>query len=190
MNKMNLKLNETITVLMPNELIPTKITGRLKGYYFSEYAQYEDALYLFIQRPRAKKIDRVVITSDTAFIFRGKFEECWRKEVLSKDQNTTVSQLHRITYEDIKENENLLYYHGFREKFNINKNIEWFIDSTADYMMDHNIRHFEAEENEGYINYIKELLCGFNLKNILDTCKLEGYGVLENCIKKAVEYNW
>lgn len=187
MNKMNLKLNETITILKPWDMIPSRVTGKIKGYYFSNYAQYENALYIYIQRPRAKKIDRVVILpTDITFIFKGKFEECWRKEEISSRENL----LHRITFEDVKDNKNLIYSHLYGEEFTLNDNLEYFLDSTGDYMMYNNIRAKEAEANEGYINYIKELSQNFNIGKIKDLCKNEGYTVLLNCINKAVEYNW
>lgn len=186
MNKMNLKLNETITVLKPMELIPLRITGKLIGYYFDKFAQYENSLYLFIQRSRAKRVDRIIITeNDTVFIFKGKFQDSWRKEKVSE----VTTNLNRITYEDIKENKNLIYSHLYGEKFNINDNTEYFIEKTGDYMMYNDIRHFEAEENENYINYIKELAQNFNIGKIKDLCKIEGYSVLLNCINKAVGYN-
>ena len=190
MKNLNLKINETITVLLPNELVPLKITGKLKGYYYNKFAQHENALYLFIQRPRRKKLDRIIISTDTAFILKGQLKEMFRRELVSQNESVAMANLHRLTYDDFKDDENLLYYHEYNEKFNVNDDIEYFADCTCDFMIDNNIRHFEAEENEQYINYIKDIISTYNIGKVLNYCKIEGYNVLMNCINKAICYNW
>jgi hypothetical protein len=142
MKELNLQIGEKYTVLNAGELIPTRIYGTLKGYYYSNFAQYKNALYIYIQRPRAKIIDRLVFTVDTIFIFKGKFEDCWRKEVIKETEQTTTSLLHRFTYEDLKDNENLEYYNdGLKEEYKpITDDFEGLIDNTGDFIYNNSIR--------------------------------------------------
>ena len=192
MKELNLTIGQKYTVLNVGDLVPTRIYGTLKGYYYGNFAQYKNALYIYIQRPRAKKVDRLVFTVDTIFIFKGNFKECWRKEVIKESGTSTTSLLHRFTYNDLKDNKDLVYYNdGLKQEYKpITDNFEWFIDSTGDYLCNNNIRAYEALENEGYINYMKSLLTKYNVNKLKEYIINEGYNMLENCINKAVEYNW
>lgn len=183
----NLEIGSRITVLKPMELLPRRIYGTLQGYYISSYAQHKNALYLFIKPYRARKTIRIVIhTNDTAFIFKGNFENSWNKEKVSERE----SLLQRISYNDIKDNKDLVYHHEYGQDIEGNLNFDMFADCTADYMYNNDIRNYEALENESYINYIKRLLTIYNVNTMLECCKREGYSILENCIKKAISYSW
>lgn len=187
----NLQVGSRITVLKPMDLVPTRVFGTLQGYYISSYAQYKNALYLFIKPYRARKTMRItILPDDTAFIFSGNFKEAWRKELIRESKEATVSQLHRITFNDVKDNKDLIYYHEYGQEIEGNLNFDMFADCTSDYMCNNNIRNFEALENEDYIEYIKRLLTLYNVNTMLECCKLEGYSILENCIKKAISYSW
>lgn len=189
---LNLKIGQKITVLKSDSLVPELYKGILKGYYYSKFAQHENALYLYIQRPRAKKVDRIIISSDTAFIFNGyALNDIHRKEVISDNGDIKINKLHRWTYEDFKDNKDLIFYHEFRSDFDgVNNNIERFIDLTGEYIQNNNIRSREAIDNEGYISYIKELVQNYNINNLKQFIRNEGYSILEKCLNLATEYNW
>ena len=190
-NELNLQIGEKYTVLNAGDLVPTRYYGTLKGYYYSNFAQHKNALYIYIQRPRARKVDRLIFTSDKIFIFKGKFENCWRKEVISETEQATTSLLHRYTYNDLKDNENLVYsFQGRIDTFSINNDFEGLIDNTGDFIYNNGIKVKEASENDSYIDYIRTLLTRCNVNDLLNYIKLEGYTLLENSINKAVKYNW
>lgn len=185
-----LQIGSKVTILKPNELVPTRIYGTFQGGYIGRYAQYKNAYFLFIKPYRCRKIERVVITpNETAIILNGNINSSWRREELSSNEQATVSQLHRLTVNDFKK-ENIIYHHEYGQEIEGNLNFDMFADCTADYMCNNNIRHFEALDNEGYINYIKRLLTIYNASTMLACAVNEGYTVLENCIKKAIEYNY
>lgn len=188
--ELNLVIGEKYTVLETMDLLPTRIYGTLKGYYYSNFAQHENALYIYIQRPRCKKINRIVLTTDTFYIFKGDFKECWNK-VPNWKGNARMTELKRFTYEDLKDNENLVYsFQGRTEKFIINNDFEGLLDNTGDFIYNNGIKPIEAPENESYINYIRSLLTRCNVNDLLKYIKIEGYNMLEKSINKAVEYSW
>ncbi|WP_291566892.1 MULTISPECIES: hypothetical protein [unclassified Clostridium] len=192
MKKINITIGQKVAVLNAGDLVPTLYKGVVRGFYYSKYAQYENALYIYIQRPRAKRIDRLVLLeTNIFFIFDGyNFKETWRKEIMKDTKEVTHSLLHKWTYEDLKDNKDLIYSHRYGEKFNVNDNFERFADVTCDYMMQNNIRHYEATTNENYINYIKEVIQNYNIDSLIKYTKSEGYVVLENCLKLATNYDW
>jgi phage FluMu protein Com len=189
--ELNLQIGEKYTVLKPNGLTSERIYGTLQGYYFDKYAQYENAIYLYIKRPRARKVNRIIITSDTTFIFKGEFKEAYNKELISDNGATKVTKLNKWTYEDIKDNDNLVYYHEFREEIKpTTDKYEYLIDKTGDFMDLNNIRPVEAPENESYIEYVRSLLAYFNINDLKNYISELGYSLLEKSINKALEYNW
>ena len=191
-NELNLQIGEKYTVLNAGDLVPTRYYGTLKGYYYSNFAQHKNALYIYIQRPRARKVDRLIFTSDKIFIFKGKFENCWRKEVISETEQATTSLLHRYTYNDLKDNENLVYYNdGLVNEYKPSTNdFEGLIDNTGDFIYNSSIRPIEAPENDGYIDYIRTLLTRYNVNDLKKYINELGYILLEKSINKAVEYKW
>lgn len=186
--ELNLQIGQKYTVLLTEDLVPTRYYGTLKGYHFNKWAQYENCLYLYIQRPRAKRVDEIIISIDTVLIFKGNFKESFRREVIKETETATHSLLHRWSYEDVKDNKNLVYYHEFREKFKVNDNFDYLIDTTADYLIDNNIKGNEAGNNEGYINYIKSLVTKYNVNKLKEYITKEGYVSLISNINKAVQY--
>jgi len=190
--ELNLTIGEKYTVLNAGDLVPTRYYGTLMGYYFDKWAQYENALYIYIKRPRARRVDRLVFTTDKLFIFKDKFEDCWRKEVVSETEQATTSLLHRFTYNDVKDNENLVYYNdGLVDGFKpVTDNFEYLLDMTGDFIDNNNLKPIEAPENASYIDYIRTLLTRYNVNDLLNYIKAEGYSLLEKSINKAVEYKW
>jgi hypothetical protein len=186
--ELNLIIGEKYTVLKTDELVPLRICGILKGYHFDKWAQYENCLYIYIQRPRVKRVDEIIISIEKCFIFKGDFKEIHRKEVIKDTKTITHSLLHRWTYNDLKDDKTLVYYHDFKEEFNVNDNFDCFIDVTADYLINNNIKGYEAGINENYISYIKSLLVKYNVNTLKEYVKNEGYVSLINNINKAVEY--
>lgn len=186
----NLKIGSKITVLKPNSLIPENVYGTLEGFFINRYAQYENALYLFIKPFRCRKITRMVITEgETVYILKGQLKDSWRRENISKTEQVTVAQLHRLTENDIKDQ--LIYKHDFRTPFKgIENNYERFADMTADYMINNNIKAAEAEENDNYINYIKSIIGNYNVLNLKQYFINEDYDILVKCIDKAINYDW
>lgn len=190
---LKLKIGEKFSVLLNNQLLPTLYKGVLQGYYYSNFAQYENALFLYIKRPRAKKVDRIVlIENESFFIFKGyTFNQNFRKEVIKNNDKVTHTLLHRWTYNDLKGNKNLIFSHRYGEKFqNIQNNFERFSDLTADYMMYNDISPKDAQESTNYINYIKELIKNYNVNSLLKEIKENNFCILESCFKKAISYNW
>lgn len=188
--ELNLTIGEKYTVLETMDLLPTRIYGTLKGYYYSNFAQHENALYIYIQRPRCKKVNRIVLTTDTFYIFKGDFKECWNKEE-NFNGNARMTELKRFTYDDLKDNENLVYsFQGHNDTFNINNDFEGLIDNTGDFIYNNGLKPIEAPENASYIDYIRTLLTRCNINDLLNYIKAEGYILLENSINKAVKYKW
>lgn len=188
MDKLNIEIGQKITILKPGELVPLLIAGKVEGFNYGKYAQYENSIFIYIRRPRRKHLDRIVIHEhETAFIFDGTFKDMHRKEKV----NENMTNLHRWTYNDLKDNKNLIFYHCYGEKLQIENNFERFIDVTADYISDNNVNPREAEQNEGYINYIKEKVKNYNIDSLKSYLKNEGYyDILIKCIDKAIIYNW
>lgn len=191
MKELNLVIGEKYTVLKPNGLTSERTYGTLQGYYYSNYAQYDNALYLYIRRPRARRVDRVIVTSDTLFIFKGNFKEAYNKKLISDDGTTKLTQLNKWTYEDVKDNENLVYHHSFREELKpVTDKYDYLIEKAGDFICNNNIRPIESLENESYIDYIRSLVTYYNVNDLKEYINDLGYSILEKCINKAVEYNW
>ena len=187
--ELEVKIGERVTILKPNSLVPELYKGTVQCYYFGKYAQYENALFLYIRIYRGKRIQRIVLLpSDVVFIFKGfNFDKSWNKERVSENH----SRLHRITYNDVKDNKDLIYHKAYGEEFvGINNNPESFIDYTGDFLCDNAIRAKEAINSAEYIEYIKQLVRSYNLNTLLDSIKKEGYHLLEQCVNKATEYAW
>lgn len=198
LNSNTLKIGERYSVIFPNDLVPTNYQGTLQGYYYSKYAQHEDCLFLFLKLKGTRKdrVQRIVITpGQTTIIVKGwDFKKCWRKEVISENKDTIMSRLHRLTVNDFEPSQVVLYKE-LRQEFETLKDedsIEGFFDYTHSYCYDNQIRPFAAAENQGYINYIKNLLVErcYNVESLFRIIKENGYSVLENCLKLATEYNW
>ena len=188
LKELKLTIGEKYSILLTEDVAPTLYYGTLEGYHYGRFAQYETALYLFIKRPRARKTDRIIISCDTCFILKGKYDKCWRSVKEYETETVTMSRLHRLTYDDLKDNPNLIYYHEFRESFLASHDYEGFLDVTGDYLYNNSIRATEAPNNQGYINYLKGLFTYYNLDSIKQACK--EFNILIECINKATEYNW
>ena len=98
-NKLNLKLNERYTLIKPNELVPETFNFTLVNFYYGNYAQYKNCLYLIVKLKNHRKSTRIIITTnETAYILKGwDFTKSWRKENISNN----MSLLHRLTINDM-----------------------------------------------------------------------------------------
>jgi hypothetical protein len=198
LNANTLKIGERYSVILTGDLLPSNYQGTLQGYYFSKWAQHENCLFLFLKLKGARKdkVQRIVLTpSDTVIITKGwDYKQCWRKEVITENENATMSRLHRLTVNDFEPSKVVLYkeYGQEFETLKSEDDFEAFADYTTGYCCNNDIRYFNAETNEGYINYIKTLLIErcYNVESLFKAIKENGYGVLENCLKSAIQYNW
>jgi len=189
----NLMMGRKVTILNTEDLVPSFSKGTIQSFYYSKYAQYDNALFIYLKRFRSKKIDRIVITPvDTVYIFDGfTWDTAWRKELISDDGTMTHTLLHRWTYDDLKDNKDLIYSHSFNEEFtNIKTDNDCFIDLTCDFMYDNDITPFDAPENVSYINYIKSLISSYNVDNLMKFIKSKHFNLLENCLVQATDYKW
>ena len=187
----NLKnyVGKKITVLKPNELVPTRIYGTLEGFYLDKFAQYDNCLYLYIKGFRQRHTTRIIIDPHTvAFIFVGDFQKSWNKEKI----NENLTNLLRITYEDVKDDKNLILNHAYAEEFQNLERYEYFSDITADYCYDNDIFKEAQLTNEGYKNYIKDLITLFNVENLKNWIHINigCDSLLEKVIDKSMQYNW
>ena len=99
--KLKKMIGEKISVLKASDLVPSCYYGTLTGFKIDKWAQYENCLYIYIKLFRKRSINRIIITpNETTFIFKDNFDKCWNKEKI----NSKESLLHRITYNDIKNN--------------------------------------------------------------------------------------
>ena len=164
-------IGEKISILKSSDLVPACYYGTLQGFKIDKWAQYENCLYIYIKLFRKRSINRIVITpNETSFIFKGDFGKCWNKEKISSNE----SLLHRITYNDIKNNNNLILSHNYGE--NIECLQYGFIDSTGDYLLSNSLNKEERlamQESANYYNYIKKELYLYNVSFVLDTIKDE-----------------
>lgn len=190
MENVNLQIGEKYTVLLSNDLVPTRYYGELKGYYYNKFAQFDNALYLFIKRPRAKNVDRIVVSIATFFIFKGNFKDIFRKELVSQNEGTSIYTLHRFTYDDLKDNANLIYYHEYGQFNCCNSDMETFIERTADFLNTYGIRAKDALANNNYIEYVRKLLVNYNLNDLKQYIKDLEYDVLYSVVTNATSYNW
>ncbi|MHB9924627.1 hypothetical protein [Clostridium botulinum] len=192
MNPLNLRAGQKVSILKSNDLVPTLYKGIIKGFYYSNFAQYENALYIYIQRPRAKRIDRIVlIENETFFIFNGyTFKDTHRKEVIKDTKNITHTLLHRWTYSDLKDNKDLIFAHEYGKSFeDVESDFDTFIDLTGDYICYNDINPKDAVKSEKYINYIKKLIQNYNVNNMLIKAKEFNFCILEDCLKQAINYD-
>ena len=164
-------IGEKISILKSSDLVPACYYGTLQGFKIDKWAQYENCLYIYIKLFRKRSINRIVITpNETSFIFKGDFGKCWNKEKISSNE----SLLHRITYNDIKNNNNLILSHNYGE--NIECLQYGFIDSTGDYLLSNCLNKEERlamQESASYYNYIKKELYLYNVSLVLDTIEDE-----------------
>ena len=164
-------IGEKISILKSSDLVPACYYGTLQGFKIDKWAQYENCLYIYIKLFRKRSINRIVITpNETSFIFKGDFGKCWNKEKISSNE----SLLHRITYNDIKNNNNLILSHNYGE--NIECLQYGFIDSTGDYLLSNCLNKEERlamQESASYYNYIKKKLYVYNVSFVLDTIEDE-----------------
>ena len=164
-------IGEKISILKSSDLVPACYYGTLQGFKIDKWAQYENCLYIYIKLFRKRSINRIVITpNETSFIFKGDFGKCWNKEKISSNE----SLLHRITYNDIKNNNNLILSHNYGE--NIECLQYGFIDSTGDYLLSNCLNKEERlamQESASYYNYIKKKLYLYNVSLVLDTIEDE-----------------
>ena len=169
--KLKEMIGEKISVLKASDLVPSCYYGTLTGFKIDKWAQYENCLYIYIKLFRKRNINRIVITpNETTFIFKDNFNKCWNKEKI----NSTESLLYRITYNDIKNNNNLILSHNYGET------IEYlqygFIDSTGDYLLSNCLNKEERlamQESSNYYNYIKKELYLYNVSLVLATIEDE-----------------
>ena len=169
--KLKEMIGEKISVLKTSDLVPACYYGTLEGFKVDKWAQYENCLYIYIKLFRKRRVSRIVITpNETTFIFKDNFGKCWNKEKISSNE----SLLHRITYNDIKNNNNLILSHNYGE--NIECLQYGFIDSTGDYLLSNCLNKEERlamQESASYYNYIKKELYLYNVSFVLDTIKDE-----------------
>ena len=169
----NLKemIGEKISILKSSDLVPACYYGTLEGFKVDKWAQYENCLYIYIKLFRKRSINRVLITpNETSFIFKGDFGKCWNKEKISSNE----SLLHRITYNDIKNNNNLILSHNYGDAIEC---LQYgFIDSTGDYLLSNCLNKEERlamQESANYYNYIKKELSLYNVSIVLATIEDE-----------------
>lgn len=185
LEKLKAMEGKKITVLKPNSLVPELYKGTLKNFYIGKYAQNENALFINIKLFRKRNVDKIVISiKDTCFIFKDFYNDMFRKEKISNRE----SLLHRITYNDVKNDKNLLIYHEYNENFEVNENYEHFLDITADYCINNNLIRDEQVNNDGYINFIKDLLIDYNVNKLKNYVNINvGRDTfLHKCIEKAI----
>ena len=167
--KLKEMIGEKISILKTSDLVPSCYYGTLTGFKIDKWAQYENCLYIYIKLFRKKSINRIVITpNETTFIFKDNFNKCWNKEKI----NSRESLLHRITYDDIKNNNNLILSHNYGEDIECLQN--GFIDITGDYLLSNCLNKEERlamQESANYYNYIKKELYLYNISYVLDTIK-------------------
>ena len=164
-------IGEKISILKSSDLVPACYYGTLQGFKIDKWAQYENCLYIYIKLFRKRSINRIVITpNETSFIFKGDFGKCWNKEKISSNE----SLLHRITYNDVKNNNNLILSHNYGDAIDC---LQYgFIDSTGDYLLSNSLNKEERlamQESANYYNYIKKELYLYNVSFVLDTIKDE-----------------
>ena len=169
--KLKEMIGEKISILKTSDLVPCCYYGTLIGFKIDRWAQYENCLYIYIKLFRKRSINRIVITpNETTFIFKDNFNKCWNKEKI----NSAESLLHRITYDDIKNNNNLILSHNYGEEIECLQN--GFIDITGDYLLSNCLNKDERlamQESANYYNYIKKQLYLYNVSIVLDTIKNE-----------------
>ena len=167
--KLKEMIGEKISILKTSDLVPACYYGTLEGFKIDKWAQYENCLYIYIKLFRKRSINRIIITpNETTFIFKDNFDKCWNKEKI----NSRESLLHRITYNDIKNNNNLILSHNYGEDIECLQN--GFIDITADYLLSNCLNkeeRFAMQESANYYNYIKKELYLYNISSVLDTIK-------------------
>ena len=164
-------IGEKISILKSSDLVPACYYGTLQGFKIDKWAQYENCLYIYIKLFRKRSINRIVITpNETSFIFKGDFGKCWNKEKISSNE----SLLHRITYNDVKNNNNLILSHNYGDAIDC---LQYgFIDSTGDYLLSNCLNKEERlamQESANYYNYIKKELYLYNVSLVLDTIEDE-----------------
>lgn len=183
LENLNLKVGNKYTVLKPNSLVPELYQFTLVNYYISNYAQYENCLFLVVKLKNHRKTSRIVIAHETAYIFnRWSFAKSWNKERV-KDNS---SLLHRIKSEDIKDNKDLICIVNREDNFKANDDNYSFIDYTTDYMINNNVRGKDQLNNEGYYSYIKSLLMDrlYNTDNLIKQCRAWEYIYIVDILNK------
>lgn len=82
------------------------------------------------------------------------------KEVVNETEQTQQVYYTRYTYNDLKDNENLVYYNdGLVNEYKPSTNdFEGLIDIQETFIHDNEIKPIEAPENASYIDYIRVLL--------------------------------
>ena len=169
--KLKEMIGEKISILKTSNLVPACYFGTLKGFKIDRWAQYENCLYIYIKLFKKRSINRIVITpNETTFIFKDNFGKCWNKEKIS----STESLLHRITYNDIKNDNNLILSHNYGETIEC---LQYgFIDRTGDYLLSNSSNkeeRFALQETANYYNYIKKELYLYNVSFVLAAIKDE-----------------
>ena len=169
--KLKEMIGEKISVLKASDLVPSCYYGTLTGFKIDKWAQYENCLYIYIKLFRKRSINRIIITpNETTFIFKDNFNKCWNKEKI----NSTESLLHRITYNDVKNDNNLILSHNYGEDIEC---LQYgFIDVTGDYLLSNCLNKEERlamQESANYYNYIKKELYLYNVSLVLDTIEDE-----------------
>ena len=169
--KLKEMIGEKISILKTSDLVPSCYYGTLEGFKIDKWAQYKNCLYIYIKLFRKRSINRIIITpNETTFIFKDNFNKCWNKEKI----NSKESLLHRITYNDIKNNNNLILSHNYGEDIECLQN--GFIDVTGDYLLSNCLNKEERlamQESANYYNYIKKELYLYNVSIVLDTIEDE-----------------
>ena len=169
--KLREMIGEKISVLKSSDLVPACYYGTLEGFKIDKWAQYENCLYIYIKLFRKRNINKIIITpNEDSFIFKGDFGKCWNKEKI----NSNESLLHRITYNDIKNNNNLILSHNYGEAIEC---LQYgFVDSIGDYLLSNCLNKEERlamQDTANYYNYIKKELSLYNISIVLDSIEDE-----------------
>ena len=174
LNELNLKIGNKYTLLKPNSLVPELYQFTLVNYYISNFAQHENNLFLIVKLKGCRKLTRIIIANETAYLFSNwNFEKAWRKE---KETENNI-RLYRVDINDIKDNKDLVISININDSFICNDDNYSFIDFTTDYIIDNNCVGEKQLTNEEYYNYIKELIRDryYNLNNLIRQCKALDY---------------
>lgn len=183
LENLNLKSGNKYTILKSNSLVPELYQFTLVNYYISNYAQYENCLFLVVKLKSHRRTSRIIIAHETAYIFNSwNFSKNWNKERV----NDKISLLHRIKVEDIKDNKDLICIVNREDSFKVNDDNYSFIDCTTDYLINNNVRGKDQLDNEGYYSYIKGLLMNrlYNMDNLIKQCRAWEYIYIVDTLKR------
>lgn len=186
-NLKELKIGGRYTIVNAGGLTPFCANFTLINYYFSNFSQDKNALFLIVKYKRHRNADRIVITNQyTIALLEG-----W-KEISAFNKIKTDENMYELNKININEIPNTVFIHNYGDTFQISSDDKFggFIDLTGDYIMYNNINHREAEKDSSYIEYIKELLRTkqYNISNLKYYLKQEEYFTLLKSVNVAIYY--